>query len=194
MPVVRADGLSGGWALYGHVITKFSRMGRYFIFLPTVLRWRSSRARAPLWMQVKVKFPWIEAICFSSVFRLNLYSARLCCILFLIDQVGRSVAWRHWKRLCSRLNKLQPIQIIWNVMLYSQHFTCHWKLLVMYVTWLMFSKMADAERSAAVIHTVPDEVPSESRTDETVIINDNNNCIYIALKSNNCPKRYLITK
>ena len=54
--------------------------------------------------------------------------------------------------------------------------------------------MADAERSAAVIHTVPDEVPSESRMDETVIINDNNNCIYIALKSNNCPKRYLITK
>ena len=79
-------------------------------------------------------------------------------------------------------------------MLYSQHFTCHWKLLVMYVTWLMFSKMADAERSAAVIHTVPDEVPSESRTDETVIINNNNNFIYIALKSNNCPKRYLITK
>ena len=61
------------------------------------------------------------------------------------------------------------MQIIWNVMLYSQHFTCHWKLLVMYVTWLMFSKMADAERSAAVIHTVPDEVPSESRTDETVV-------------------------
>ena len=60
--------------------------------------------------------------------------------------------------------------------------------------WLMFNKMADAERSAAVIHTVPDEVPSESRTDETVIINDNNNFIYIALKSNNCPKRYLITK
>ena len=35
--------------------------------------------------------------------------------------------------------------------------------------WLMFNKMADAERSAAVIHTVPDEVPSESRTDETVV-------------------------
>ena len=31
----------------------------------------------------------------QSVFWLNLYSARLCCILFLIDQVGRSVAWRH---------------------------------------------------------------------------------------------------
>ena len=35
--------------------------------------------------------------------------------------------------------------------------------------WLMFNKMADAERSAAVIHTVPDEVPCESRTDETVV-------------------------
>ena len=34
-------------------------------------------------------------------------------------------------------------------MLYSQHFTCHWKLLVIYVMWLMFNKMADAERSAA---------------------------------------------
>ena len=33
----------------------------------------------------------------------------------------------------------------------------------------MFNKMVDAERSAAVIHTVPDEVPSESRTDETVV-------------------------
>ena len=27
-------------------------------------------------------------------------------------------------------NKLQVMQIIWNVMLYSQHFTFHWKLLV----------------------------------------------------------------
>ena len=35
--------------------------------------------------------------------------------------------------------------------------------------WLMFNKMADAGRSAAVIHTVPVEVPSESRTDETVV-------------------------
>ena len=54
-------------------------------------------------------------------------------------------------------------------LIYSQHFTCHWKLLVIYVMWLMFNKMADAERSAAVIHTVPDEVPCESRTDETVV-------------------------
>ena len=76
-------------------------------------------------------------------------------VFYLIDQVGRSVRWRHQKRLCSRLNILQLMQIIWNVMLCSQHFTCHWKLLVMYVMWLMFSKMANAERSAAVIHTVP---------------------------------------
>ena len=54
-------------------------------------------------------------------------------------------------------------------LIYSQHFTCHWKLLVIYVMWLMFNKMADAGRSAAVIHTVPVEVPSESRTDETVV-------------------------
>ena len=27
-----------------------------------------------------------------------------------------------------------------------------------------------------------------------LIINNNNNFIYIVLKSNNCPKRYLITK
>ena len=43
---------------------------------------------------------------------------------------------------------------------FSQAFF-HWKLLVIYVMWLMFNKMVDAERSAAVIHTVPDEVPSE---------------------------------
>ena len=55
-------------------------------------------------------------------------------------------------------------------LIYFQHFTYHWKLLVIYVMWLMFNKMADAERSASVIHnTVPDEVPSESRTDETVV-------------------------
>ena len=36
-------------------------------------------------------------------------------------------------RLISNINnrnKLQLMQIIWNVMLYSQHFTFHWKLLV----------------------------------------------------------------
>ena len=45
MPVVRTDDLSGG-DLYGHVITKFSRMGRlltYLNYLPMVLRWRASR-------------------------------------------------------------------------------------------------------------------------------------------------------
>ena len=39
MPVVRTDGLSGGWFL-GWV--------DYFIFLPMLLHWRASRARAPL--------------------------------------------------------------------------------------------------------------------------------------------------
>ena len=33
MPVVRTDGLSGGQSVYGHVITKFSRMGRLLHFL-----------------------------------------------------------------------------------------------------------------------------------------------------------------
>ena len=33
MPVVQTDGLSGGRSVYGHVITKFSRMGRLLHFL-----------------------------------------------------------------------------------------------------------------------------------------------------------------
>ena len=33
MPVVRTAGLSGGRSVYGHVITKFSRMGRFLRFL-----------------------------------------------------------------------------------------------------------------------------------------------------------------
>ena len=33
MPVVRTDGLLGGRSVYGHVITKFSRMGRLLQFL-----------------------------------------------------------------------------------------------------------------------------------------------------------------
>ena len=52
MPVVRTDGLSGGRAggrsVYGHMITKFLEWVDYFISLPMVLRWRASRARAPL--------------------------------------------------------------------------------------------------------------------------------------------------
>ena len=35
-------------SVYGHVITKFSRMGRILHFLPMVLRWQASLARAPL--------------------------------------------------------------------------------------------------------------------------------------------------
>ena len=33
MPVVRTNGLSGGRAVYGHVITRFSRLGRLLHFL-----------------------------------------------------------------------------------------------------------------------------------------------------------------
>ena len=33
MPVVRTDGRAGGRSVYGHVITKFSRMGRLLHFL-----------------------------------------------------------------------------------------------------------------------------------------------------------------
>ena len=33
MPVVRTDGRSGGRSVYGHVITKFSRMDRLLHFL-----------------------------------------------------------------------------------------------------------------------------------------------------------------
>ena len=31
MPVVRTDGRAVGWSVYGHVITKFSRMGTLFL-------------------------------------------------------------------------------------------------------------------------------------------------------------------
>ena len=44
MSVVRADGRSGGRSVYGHVITKFSWMGRLLHFLTH----GASRARAPL--------------------------------------------------------------------------------------------------------------------------------------------------
>ena len=43
-----ADGRSLGRAVYGHVITKFSRRVDYFIFLPMVLCWRASCTRAAL--------------------------------------------------------------------------------------------------------------------------------------------------
>ena len=33
VPVVRTDGLSGRQAVYGHAITKFSRMGRLLYFV-----------------------------------------------------------------------------------------------------------------------------------------------------------------
>ena len=47
MPLVRTDGRSVGWSVYGHVITKFSRMGRLPRFLsygapPTRGAWSSA--------------------------------------------------------------------------------------------------------------------------------------------------------
>ena len=34
---------------------------------------------------------------------------------------------------------------------------------IIYAMWLMFNKMANANRSAAVIHTVPDDVTGNFR-------------------------------
>ena len=51
MPVVRTDGRSGGRSVGRCTVTWLSHfLGwvDYFIFLPMVLRWRASRARAPL--------------------------------------------------------------------------------------------------------------------------------------------------
>ena len=49
MHVVQTDGRSGGRSVYGHVITKFSRMGSIPHFLTHGAPLRASRARAPLW-------------------------------------------------------------------------------------------------------------------------------------------------
>ena len=48
MPVVRTDGRAGGRLVYGHVITKFSRMGSLPHFVTHGAPLRASRARAPL--------------------------------------------------------------------------------------------------------------------------------------------------
>ena len=48
MPVVRTDGRAGGRSVYGHVITKFSRMASLPHFFTHGAPLRSSRARAPL--------------------------------------------------------------------------------------------------------------------------------------------------
>ena len=55
MPVVRTNGLSGGRPVYGHVITKFSRMGRLLHFVthgapPT----RFARESSANWYYLKV--------------------------------------------------------------------------------------------------------------------------------------------
>ena len=48
MPVVRTDGRAGGRLVYGHVITKFSRMGSLPHSFTHGAPLRASRARAPL--------------------------------------------------------------------------------------------------------------------------------------------------
>ena len=54
MPVVRTDGRAGGRSVYGHVITKFSRMGSLPHFVTHGAPLRASRARAPLLMSVSL--------------------------------------------------------------------------------------------------------------------------------------------
>ena len=48
MSVVRTDGRAGGRSVYGHVITKFSRMGSLPHFFTHGAPLRASRARPPL--------------------------------------------------------------------------------------------------------------------------------------------------
>ena len=48
IPVVRTDGRAGGRSVYGHVITKFSRMGSLPHFSTHGAPLRAARARAPL--------------------------------------------------------------------------------------------------------------------------------------------------
>ena len=56
--------------------------------------------------------------------------------------ISCSVTCSYLTRLMSNINnrnKLQLMQIIWNVMLHSQQFTFHWKLLVLFyiLEWIM---------------------------------------------------------
>ena len=52
MSVVRTDGRAGGRSVYGHVITKFSRMGSLPHFFTHGAPLRASRARAPLLVSI----------------------------------------------------------------------------------------------------------------------------------------------
>ena len=54
--MVRTDGRLGGRSVYGHVITKFSRLARLLHFLPMVLRWRV-RARELSSKAIEMKYP-----------------------------------------------------------------------------------------------------------------------------------------
>ena len=51
-----ADGRSGGRSVYGHVITKFSRMGSLPHFVTHGAPLRASRARAPLLLSLSEVF------------------------------------------------------------------------------------------------------------------------------------------
>ena len=56
MPVVRTDGRAGGRSVYGHMITKFSRMGSLPHSFTHGAPLRASRARAPLSAFFKTEF------------------------------------------------------------------------------------------------------------------------------------------
>ena len=72
-----ADGLSGGRSVYGHLITKFSRMGSLPHLLTHGAHQPASRARAPLWTP-----------------RWTLYSKRLPIYDALVGSPGRqSFGW-----------------------------------------------------------------------------------------------------
>ena len=70
MSVVRTDGRAGGRSVYGHVITKFSRMGSLPHFFTHGAPLRASRARAPLLID------WLPLLMLSTDFKVRpaLYS------------------------------------------------------------------------------------------------------------------------
>ena len=54
--MVRTDGRAGGRSVYGHVITKFSRMGSLPHFFTHGAPLRAVRARAPLLYHLKLNY------------------------------------------------------------------------------------------------------------------------------------------
>ena len=73
MPVVRTDGRVGGRSVYGHVITKFSRMGSLPHFFTHGAPLGASHTRAPLVSFVQFKYNEIKRriICASKLIRKN---------------------------------------------------------------------------------------------------------------------------